>query len=247
MPRKAANTASANDMVSSYETCCHSLFFLSHPLYFSQYLSSVEMESIQHLQCWFYFDMLVTINISFQKCSSSFLVLIYYFDFSPVVSLSGYNVCVCVCVCVCTRVHMHVCMQACSVVSDSLWHHRLLPARLLCPWTSPGKNTGVGCHFLLQGVFLTLGSNPDLLPLLHWQVGSLPLSHLGSLLKDNHHVNISWHLNTAAQSMGPKCPHRTWDQSLNGYTHKRNSDWAPCKSLPNISWEFGNWIYTAFS
>ena len=33
------------------------------------------------------------------------------------------------------------------------------PARLLCPWDSPGKNTGVGCHFLLQGIFLTQGSN----------------------------------------------------------------------------------------
>ena len=37
-----------------------------------------------------------------------------------------------------------------SVMSDSLWPHRLQPARLLCPWDSPGKNTGVGCHFLLQ-------------------------------------------------------------------------------------------------
>ena len=37
-----------------------------------------------------------------------------------------------------------------SVVSDSLPPHRLQPARLLCPWNSPGKNTGVGCHFLLQ-------------------------------------------------------------------------------------------------
>ena len=31
----------------------------------------------------------------------------------------------------------------------------LLLARLLCPWDFPGKNTGVGCHFLLQGIFLT--------------------------------------------------------------------------------------------
>ena len=38
----------------------------------------------------------------------------------------------------------------CSVVSDSLRPHGLQPARLLCPWDSPGKNTGVGCHFLLQ-------------------------------------------------------------------------------------------------
>ena len=37
-------------------------------------------------------------------------------------------------------------------------------------------NTGVGCHALLQGIFPTQGSNPSLLHLLHWQVGSLPLA-----------------------------------------------------------------------
>ena len=37
-----------------------------------------------------------------------------------------------------------------SVVSDSVQPHRWQPTRLLCPWDSPGKNTGVGCHFLLQ-------------------------------------------------------------------------------------------------
>ena len=36
-------------------------------------------------------------------------------------------------------------------------------ARLLCPWNSPGKNTGVGSHSLLQGIFLTQGSKPGLL------------------------------------------------------------------------------------
>ena len=40
---------------------------------------------------------------------------------------------------------------------------------------SPGKNPGVGCHFLLQGIFPTQGLNPGLLHLLHWQVSSLPL------------------------------------------------------------------------
>ena len=44
---------------------------------------------------------------------------------------------------------------------------------------SPGKNTGVGCHAFLQGIFPTQGSNPLLLCLLHWQVGSLPLAPLG--------------------------------------------------------------------
>ena len=68
---------------------------------------------------------------------------------------------------------------SCSVVSDSLQPHGLYPTRLLCPRDSPSKNTGVGCHLLLQGIFATQGSN---LCLLHWQAGSLLLSHQGSLL-----------------------------------------------------------------
>ena len=52
-----------------------------------------------------------------------------------------------------------------SVMSNSLGHHGLLPARFLCPWDFPGKNTGVGCHFLFQGIFPIQGSNPHLL---HW-------------------------------------------------------------------------------
>ena len=54
-------------------------------------------------------------------------------------------------------------------------HYGLEPARLLCPWDSPGKNTGVSCHALLQGIFPTQGSNPHLLCLLCWQAGSFPL------------------------------------------------------------------------
>ena len=42
------------------------------------------------------------------------------------------------------------CCCVASVVSNSVWPHRQQPTRLLCPWDSPGKNTGVGCHFLLQ-------------------------------------------------------------------------------------------------
>ena len=45
----------------------------------------------------------------------------------------------------------------------SLGPHGLQPIRLLCPWDFPGKDTGVGCHFLLQGIFPTQGSNPGLL------------------------------------------------------------------------------------
>ena len=61
-------------------------------------------------------------------------------------------------------------------MSDSLWPHGLYPARVLCPWDSPGKNTGVSCHSLLQEIFPTQGSNPRLLCLLHWQAGSLSLA-----------------------------------------------------------------------
>ena len=50
-----------------------------------------------------------------------------------------------------------------SVVSNSLQPHKLEPTRLLCPGDSPGKNTGVDCHSLLQRIFLTQGSNPGLL------------------------------------------------------------------------------------
>ena len=45
------------------------------------------------------------------------------------------------------------CLGACSVVSNSLRPHGLSPTRRLCPGDSPGKNTGVGCCFLLQGIF----------------------------------------------------------------------------------------------
>ena len=64
-----------------------------------------------------------------------------------------------VCVCVCVRAHV------CA------------PARLLCSRNSPGKNTGVVCHFLLQWIFLTQGLNPGLLHC--WQI-LYHLSHWGS-------------------------------------------------------------------
>ena len=64
-----------------------------------------------------------------------------------------------------------------SVVSDSLWPHGQQPTRLRCPWDFPGKNTGVGWHFLLQGILPTQGSN---LSLLHCRQTLSCLSHQGS-------------------------------------------------------------------
>ena len=77
-----------------------------------------------------------------------------------------------------------ICVLACpvaSVVSDSLRPYGLKPARLLRPWNFPGKNAGVGCHALLQGIFPTQGLNRCLLHLLHCRWIPYPLSHLGSL------------------------------------------------------------------
>ena len=63
-----------------------------------------------------------------------------------------------------------------SVVSSSVRPCGLQSARLLCPWDFPGKNTGVGCHFLIQGIFPNQGSNLSLLCLLQGQEGSSPLA-----------------------------------------------------------------------
>ena len=70
-----------------------------------------------------------------------------------------------------------LCMLSHSVLSDSLWPFGLEPARLLCPWNSTGKPTGVGCHFLLQGIFATRGLNLCRLCLLHCSRILYPLSH----------------------------------------------------------------------
>ena len=73
------------------------------------------------------------------------------------------------------------------ILSDSLRPHGLWPTRLLCPWNSPGKNTGVGCHSLLQGICSTQGSNLGFPPcrqiLYH-------LSHLGNSIREWLCLNI---------------------------------------------------------
>ena len=82
----------------------------------------------------------------------------------------------------CVRVLAH------SGAATCLRPHGRRPARLLCPWDSPGKNAGVGCHFLLQGIFPTQGVN---LCLLHWQADSLPLSRQGNTRTAVHCVNTA--------------------------------------------------------
>ena len=91
-----------------------------------------------------------------------------------------------------------VCAQSCL----TLQIHRLQLTRLLCPWDFPGKNTGVGCHSLFQGIFPTQGL---ILLLLHWQVDSLPLAPPDDLVNNPEGLSVLTH---KYQSGG-----RNWDIS----------------------------------
>ena len=74
------------------------------------------------------------------------------------------------------------CVRVCVCVISGVWFFAIpWTARLLYLCKFRSKNTGMSCHFLFQGIFLTQGSNPCLLHLLHWQVDSLPLCHQGNL------------------------------------------------------------------
>ena len=103
-----------------------------------------------------------------------------------------------------------------SVVVHSLRPHGLLPTRLLCPWDSPGMDTGVDCCSLLQGIILTQGSK---LHLLHWQVGSLSLGPPGKPL-------IWYPLVLFTQEYIDELP-----VLRNTLAHKASPDCGLCKSL----------------
>ena len=59
---------------------------------------------------------------------------------------------------------MYVCVCVCVCVRAQWWpaFHGLWPASLLCPWNFPGKNTGMGCRYLLERIFPIQGSDPGL-------------------------------------------------------------------------------------
>ena len=76
--------------------------------------------------------------------------------------------------------YISLCMRAQLFSRVPLFETPWTPTRLLCAWDFPGKNPGVGCHFLLQRILLTWGLNQALLCLLHLQADSLPLRDLGS-------------------------------------------------------------------
>ena len=114
-------------------------------------------------------------------------------------------------------------VQKCQSISYSVVRpHGLKPARLLCPWDSPGKYTGVGCHFLLQRIFPTQLINKVVIvpggqwrdSVIHIHVSILPATPLSSRLPHNAEQSSLWYsvgscwlsiLNTAVCT----CPSQT--------------------------------------
>ena len=122
--------------------------------------------SFKHDQKWTIWNLKLKINVTFYThtkiavmrfyCFAIFVLTIYWSSLPKDNILS------------CSSQSLSLC--------PTLLAHGLQLGRLLCPWDSPSKNTGVGYHTLLQGSFLTQGFNLHLLCLLHWQADSLPLA-----------------------------------------------------------------------
>ena len=136
--------------------------------------------------------------------------------------------------CMCTCVHM------CLVMPDSFETPWMQPTSLFCPWDFPSKNTGVGCHFLLQGIFLTQGSN---LHLLHQQLNSLllvqsekPWRNLERLhtLRDSRGYGIS-----SLRTVG-----YTWHQGASKISLSyKQRPWGSCCLVPSLlclAWDLIN-------
>ena len=113
-------------------------------------------------------------------------------------------VCVCMCVCVWERERERERKREREPL-NSVWLFVTpwtVPARLLCPFNSPGKNTGVDCHSLLQGI-LTRGSNPGLLHC-RWII---------------YHLSYQW-----SPGVGPNYYSRLWDlRDENSLSHSKHS------------------------
>ena len=126
-------------------------------------------------------------------------------------------------------------IQVASVVSDSLQPFGLQPTRLLCPWDSPGKSTGVGCRFLLQGIFPTQGLNPCLLYLLLWQGVSLPLAPPGKPLNPSLNLCLSSHHPFLPSQPRPSTPGRfSIFPSVDVYKHNADLSFLGAEGLfPN--------------
>ena len=142
-----------------------------------------------------------------------------------------------------------------SVASDSLWPHGLEPSRLFCPWNFPGKNIGVGNHFLFPGIFPTQGLNSHLLHLLQWQVFSLPLQHLWLYLAI--YINTCYFLEKQQPQQPPLNKNSSFPEHLGArihtHTHTPNTTHPPhthttyithTTTLTHHTHTSHTWVYT---
>ena len=121
-------------------------------------------------------------------------------------------------------------------MSDSAIPWTVLPARLLCPWNSSGKNTGVGCHFLLQGIFPTQESNLGVSPAL--QADSLPLSCQGSYFQTDSRAcktenTVSFLLQKSCYLVTKLC--LSIGSSVHGFSQARILKWAAISSSRDLT------------
>ena len=108
------------------------------------------------------------------------------------------------------------------------------PCRLLHPWHSPGKNTGVGCHALLHGIFPTQASKPHLLRLLHWEAGSSPLV---LCVKQVAHGKLLYNPGRSAHhSSKTRLEGRDWGRGVGGRP-KREGTYVYLQLIHPVLWQ----------
>ena len=118
------------------------------------------------------------------------------------------------------QVTVHRVAKSWTQLKWTSWPDGLQPARLLCPWDSPGRNTGVGCHSFLQGIFLTQELNPGLLHCM--QILCLP--------SFCNYLFIAW-IWQSRPDMGPR--HTEWHQprAMQATAATFPSLWSEARSL----------------
>ena len=106
--------------------------------------------------------------------------------------------------------------------------------RLLCPWDSPGKNTGVGCHSLLQEIFPTQGLNPSL-P--HCGQFLYHLSHQGNFMSPLYlPSNMSWAGSKLLDSKAAECLGRCHGEVLSDSMWALDSTWGCSANLSSLQY-----------
>ena len=141
---------------------------------------------------------------------------------------------------------------SCIRLFATLWTLQLQPTRLLSPWDSPGKNTGVGCAFL-QGIFTTQGSNLCLMSLMQSQVGSLPLAAPGKsymyiythththIYNRNHcfvYLKLTWHCKSTILQRMFKVMERWIDENTVKLTQHSIQEFNPKRFLQKKFFSF---------